>query len=269
MDELANYNIQRWKALVDANAVFTRPALDLDPCSAQRQIDPERQLGNLAGKAVLCLASGGGQQSVAFALLGAHVTVFDLSDAQLQRDRQAAAQYGLQISVLQGDMRDLSLLAAASFDIVYQPYSLGFVPDAQVVFAQVARVLRPAGHYYFMCANPFVMGLGPQDWNGDGYTLKQPYINGAELRSDDPAWAYDRSTSKTVIAPAREFRHTLSALVNGLVRNGFVLVHLSDYSGFTPDATAEAGSWAHLLAVAPSWLSFWAAYRPDVLLGAG
>ena len=70
MDEVAKYNIERWTALVGANAVFTRPALHLDPASAQAELDPERRLGTVAGKDVLCLACGGGQQSVAFALLG-------------------------------------------------------------------------------------------------------------------------------------------------------------------------------------------------------
>jgi len=171
----------------------------------------------------------------------------------------------LDITVLQGDMRDLSALGAASFDIVYHPYALGFVPDAQVVFAQVARLLRPGGCYYFMCANPFVLGLGPQDWNGEGYTLKHPYSNGTELRIDDPAWVYDPSLAKMAIQPSREFRHTLSALVSGLVAHGFVIVHLADDFGFTADPGAEVGTWAHLLSVAPPWVSFWTWYRPDVL----
>jgi SAM-dependent methyltransferase len=269
MDEIARYNLERWQALVDAQAVFTRPELHLDPTRAQALLDPEQRLGDVAGKTVLCLASGGGQQSVAFALLGAHVTVVDLSDAQLQRDRQAAAQYGRDITLFQADMRDLSTLEAASFDIVYQPYSLGFVPDAQAVFAQVARVIRPSGLYYFMCANPFVLGPGPQDWNGAGYTLKHRYINGAELRYDDPAWVYDRNKSATAIAAPREFRHILSVLVSGLVKEGFVIVHLSDTAGFTPDPNAEAGTWAHLLSIVPPWLSFWSSYRPEVLTQAG
>src|SRR5688572_9983833 len=97
MDELAKYNIERWKALVEANAVFTRPALELDPISAREKLDPEGRLGQVAGKDVLCLACGGGQQSVAFALLESNVTVFDLSEAQLRRDREAAAHYGVDI----------------------------------------------------------------------------------------------------------------------------------------------------------------------------
>ena len=83
MDDISNYNRERWNALARANALFTRPALHLDASTARQKIDPEGLLGELAGKRVLCLASGGGQQSAAFALLGAHVTVCDLSDAQL------------------------------------------------------------------------------------------------------------------------------------------------------------------------------------------
>src|SRR5829696_5371643 len=108
MDEIARYNIQRWQALVEANALFTRPALDLDISSARGRVDPEGRLGDLAGKVVLCLACGGGQQSVAFALLGANQTVADLSKTQLQRDDEAAAHYSIDVKIVQADIRDLS-----------------------------------------------------------------------------------------------------------------------------------------------------------------
>jgi len=67
MDRSTAYNLKRWKALADANALFTRPALNLNSASARDKIDPEGRLGDVAGKDVLCLASGGGQQSAAFA----------------------------------------------------------------------------------------------------------------------------------------------------------------------------------------------------------
>src|SRR5215212_4112098 len=166
MDDLTKYNIARWKALVEADALFTRPALNLDPISAQHMIDPEGRLGIVASKDVLCLASGGGQQSIAFALLNANVTVFDLSEAQLNRDGDAAARFNVDIEIVQGDMQDLSHFEDAVFDIVYQSYSLGFVSDARVIFQQVARVLRRGGIYHFMCANPFSLGMQEKDWNG-------------------------------------------------------------------------------------------------------
>ena len=50
MDDITRYNKQRWKALVDANALFTRPALNLDVNSARERVDGEGLLGNVDGK---------------------------------------------------------------------------------------------------------------------------------------------------------------------------------------------------------------------------
>lgn len=266
MDEIARYNRERWKALVDARALFTRPALNLDSASACEKLDPEGRLGSVAGKDVLCLACGGGQQSAAFALLGAKATVFDLSEDQLQRDQEAAAHYGVDIRTRQGDMRDLSCFEEAAFDIVYHAYSLGFVPDARAVFQQVARVIRTGGLYHFNCANPFFSGLSEKDWNGEGYTLKLPYIDGAEMTYEDQDWVYDRSKPGVRISPPREYRHTLSTLFSGLSEQGFLVLHISDYSDFYPDPQAEPGTWNHFVSIAPPWLGFWASYRPDIHL---
>jgi 2-polyprenyl-3-methyl-5-hydroxy-6-metoxy-1,4-benzoquinol methylase len=263
MDELTKYNVARWKALVEANALFTRPKLSLDLNSARQMLDPEERLGDIASKDVLCLACGGGQQSVAFALLNANVTVFDLSEGQLNRDREAAAHYDVEIKTLQGDMQDLSRFEKASFDIVYHGYSLGFVPNARSVFQQVARVLRANGMYHFGCANPFFLGMQETDWNGEGYTIRYPYINGAEITYDDQEWVYDRSNSSVVIPPPREFRHTLSTLISGLVEAGFVIQHVSDYSSLNPDPNAEPGTWDHFVAIAPPWLTFWSNIRNE------
>lgn len=265
MDEIAKYNVERWKALVEADALYTRPALDLDAASAREVVDPEGRLGELAGKDVLCLASGGGKQSAALALLGARVTVFDLSEGQLKRDAEAAAHYGLDVKLLQGDMRDLSRFEAAAFDIVYHGYSLTFVTDARAVFREVARVLRPGGLYLFGCANPFSIGMGAKDWNGEGYVLRRPYVDGAEVIYEDQEWVYERDRATAPIPSPKEYRHTLSTLVAGLVAEGFVIRHISDYSDLHPSPDAEPGTWDHFVSYAPPWLTFWAGYRPDVL----
>ena len=262
MDEIAKYNQARWKALVKANALFTRPKLNLDLNSARRIVDSDNQFGDVSGKDVLCLASGGGQQSAAFALLGARVTVFDLSAEQLDRDREAAEYYGFDLKIIQGDMRDLSCFETASFDIVAHAYSLNFIPDAGTVFREAARVLRPRGIYRFNCANPFVMGIAQNDWNGEGYVLKNPYTDKAQISYEDQDWVYDRSGRDSIPRPI-EYRHTLGRLLNGLIENNFVISHVSDNCDMYPDENADAGTWEHLVAFAPLWLSIWASYRPD------
>jgi len=107
-----------------------------------------------------------GSSPLRFALLGSKVTVTDLSESQLERDRLAAEHYGLQVAAVHGDMRDLSALETGAFDIVFQRIRSDFVPDARVVFAQVARILRPGGIYFFAIANPFYAGLSEGGLDG-------------------------------------------------------------------------------------------------------
>lgn len=261
MDEIAQYNQKRWNALARANALFSRPALGLDAESARRRLDPENRLGTVQGKRVLCLASGGGQQSAAFALLGAEVTVLDIAEEQLKRDWQAAEHYQVAIKTVQGDMRNLSSFAEASFDIVWHPYSLNFVPEAHIVFREVARVLCEGGLYCLQCANPFFCGLTPDDWNGSSYALKYPYVEHVAIESEDQPWVYSRNASTGDPIPTlREYRHTLSTLVNGLSEQGFVIRHLSENMDLTPDLQAEPGTWDHFVAFAPPWFAFWTEY---------
>src|SRR5262245_29246068 len=71
---------------------------------------------DLAGRDVLCLASGGGQQGPVLAAAGARVTVFDNSPRQLAQDEAVAARDGLALHTVLGDARDLSALDDAAFD---------------------------------------------------------------------------------------------------------------------------------------------------------
>lgn len=264
MDDIARYNRSRWEALADAGALFTRPWTDLTLESARERIDPDNSLGDLTGKAVLCLAGGGGQQSVAFALLGAAVTVVDLSAAQLERDRQMAQQYGFDLALHAGDMRDLSMLPEETFDLVYQPYSLNFVPDAREVFREVRRVIKPGGIYRTMCANPFTAGMHERDWNGDGYPVRLPYQQGERITYPDAEWVYNSTTGQQIDPPV-EYRQTLDHLIGGLVMQGFVLLGLQEVGAYAASIEAEPGTWDHFTAILPPWLILRAVFRPDML----
>jgi len=255
MDEIAKYNVERWRALVEAGALFTRPLLDLDETSAREVADPRGWLGELKGRRVLCLAGGGGRESAAFAVLGARVTVFDLSEEQLEQDRRAAAHYRLEVETVRGDMRDLSALYGRDFDVVSHPYSLNFVPDSGAVFRGVARVLRPGGPYRFMCANPFVLGAGTRDWDGRGYSLKEPYVDGAAVEGVDEEWVYGRE-GREAVPPPVEYRHGLATLISGLVENGFHVERASEDESMRPDPSAEPGTWDHFVHYVQPWLTF-------------
>ena len=264
--DLIDYNRERWQALVNAGIEFSRPFLDMDEARSRKVVDPfdilGSQLGDLTGKDVLCLAAGGGQQSAAFGLLGANVTVFDLTPGMLDNDRLAAEHYGLDITTVQGDMRDLSAFADDSFDIVWHAFSITFVPDAEPVLAEVDRVLRPGGFYRIEWANPFVASMEESDWTGDDYPLRSFYEDG-ELILADTRWdVWDEDGNVAKVEGPREFRHTMSTMVNCLVRHHMVILGLWEELG---DRNAEPGSWEHMKAIAPPWLTIWARYLPSVI----
>ena len=261
MDEVAKYNRGRWRALAEGGALYTRPMLDLDAGRARGWLDPEGWLGELGGRRVLCLAGGGGRESACFALLGAQVTVLDLSPEQLGRDRAAAAHYGTPVETMQGDMRDLSALHGSDFDLVWHSYSINFVPDARAVFREVARVVRPGGLYRLMCANPFVLGATPRDWDGRGYALTHEYTEGGLVTAADEEWVYERAPREPA-PPGREYRHGLGTLVGGMAEHGFRVLRAAEDVSTYPDPSAAPGTWEHFVSVVRPWLVFLSAYDP-------
>ncbi len=272
MDDLIQFNRERWNALAEANYTYSRPFMDLDAQKARAWLDtqgesPAGLLDNLQGKDVLCLASGGGQQTAVFGLLGANVTVFDLSDTQLTRDEKAAVHYGYPLRMIQGDMRNLTIFEDDCFDLVWHPYSINFSPDARAVLRHTARILRPGGYYRLQFANPFTMELDETMWNGRGYPLSSVYTDAAEMVFDNPHWDVwqEDGSVKKIVGP-REFRHALSAILNTLVQNNFIILGLwEDSDSAQPNPEAKPGSWEHMIAVAPPFMRLWAVYRPDVL----
>lgn len=257
MDDLARHNKERWEDLSGGGIVFGRPWLDLTPDEARKRVDPEGLLLDPDGKDVLLLAGAGGQQSAAFGLLGANVTVIDLCENQLASDRRAAEHYGLSPRLEQGDMRDLSRFDDASFDMVWHAHSINFIPDARVVFREVARVMRPGGRYRLACANPFAKGIDEESWNGYGFSFSRTYQDGAE-QGGDPRWdVWDEDGNSRLIEGPREFLHTFSTLVNVPIQLGFRL--LGAWEDGTGDPNAYPGSWDHLQSVIPVYLIFcWA-----------
>ena len=263
VDEIAHYNMGRWNELAEAGVAYARPYLDLDEGSARELVDPDGVIGEFEGKDILCLAGGGGQQSAGFSILGANVTVFDLSEVQLEHDRQAARHYGLDLRTIQGDMRDLSMFEADSFDVVWHGHSINFVPDAREVFRQVVRVLRPGGVYHVSCANPYFINVELEDWKGDGYRLWDTYGDG-EIEIANPYWTFvDANGVDRRVRGPREFRHTLETLVNGMIEHGFNVVKVREVGNDDQDAELEPGTWEHFKSIAPPYLTFWAVHRGE------
>ena len=239
-DEVATANERHWERMVREGCGWTIPWLDLDPDIIHRyargELDPVPEplevmtprniLTDVAGKDVLCLSSGGGQQSAVFGLLDARVTVVDLTQGQLAGDRKAATHYGYEITTIHADMRDLSCLDDESFDMVYGT-AICYVPDTRQVYSEVARVLRPGGVFRVDFRQPALHFMA---WDGDGYRVTRPYFEKIDRREDG----------------AIEFRHYMDDIFNGLIDVGLSIRQVEDLSrNKKPDLQAPPGSWGH------------------------
>ena len=91
------------------------------------------------------------------ARVGQDLAVDDTDNpAQLAQDRLVAAREGLEITTIEGDMADLSMLADESFDLVFHPVSNIFAPAVRPVWQEVYRVLRSGGVLLAGFTNPAV-----------------------------------------------------------------------------------------------------------------
>ncbi len=265
MEKQIQQNEKLWDKLAKNDVLCSRPRYDLTAASAKEYLRNSLFYGDsLKGKNVLCLASGGGQQSLAFALLNAKVTVVDFSAEQLKRDKIIAQQFKKDIHIVKTDMRDLSMFEDQEFDIVYQPYSINYIPSVIVLFNEIQRVLKPRGIYDLMFHNPFVHGTWkdgawgsewqPDElWKGKGYPLWQPYQDGYPIKTEDPNWNFENLKDESIkIKSPQEYKHTLSTILNGLINRGFELLDLqeetNDHEGTTP------GTWDHYKSCAPPWM---------------
>ena len=80
------------------------------------------------------------------------VDAVDLDPAMVARARRRLARYGERVQVTDGDITDLSTAvgaADASYDAVFDFAIIHHVPDWRAALAEIARVLRPGGRFYF------------------------------------------------------------------------------------------------------------------------
>lgn len=210
-----------WTQPVDS-AVITRARLgDWSVVLIGYEATPREWFpSDLTGVAVLCLASGGGQQGPILAAAGADVTVLDNSPRQLDRDREVADREGLVLGTVLGDMRDLGDFPDVSFDVVFNPVSNVFCPELEPVWRESFRVLRPGGTLMTGFMNPdlFIFDMAAMDERDELVVRHSIPFTSLDLSDDER----QRSIGDGPI----HYSHSLTEQIGGQLAAGFVLTHL-------------------------------------------
>ncbi len=233
--DIVKYNQSAWNNYVEQKNRWTIPVSEQEIENAANgnwsvvltpaKAVPHNWFPNLKGLKILGLASGGGQQGAILAAAGADVTIFDNSEKQLQQDRILSDKFRLNIKTVQGDMRNLSLFADNSFDLIFNPCSILFVDDIKSVWKECFRVLKPNGILMTGLVNPISFQLEETE---ESFKLvyKQPF-------SDLHSLSEEKLESLKKNKEALTFGHSLTDQIGGQLEAGFLITAMyeDDWNG--------------------------------------
>ena len=193
---------------------FLGPA-DLCWCPESLREEQAGLLGPVTGRRILEVGAGAAQGSRWLAGQGAQVVATDVSLGMLAAGRGLDETTGLRASTVAADARALPF-ADASFDVVFTAFgAIPFVPDADAVHVEVARVLRPGGRWVFSVTHPIRWAF-PDDPSERGLTAIRSYFDRRPYVEAD-------HTGGVAYA---EFHRTLGDHVTDLTGAGFHLERL-------------------------------------------
>ena len=175
---------------------------------------PHEWFGELKGKKLLGLASGGGQQMPIFAALGAECTVLDYSEKQLENEKLISEREGYSIHIIRADMTKPLPFEDQEFDIIFHPVSNCYVEDVRPIWKECWRILKHGGlliagmsHYMdYIVDREEKMIVNALPFN----PLKNP-DQMKELQDDNSGV---------------QFSHTLEEQIGGQIEAGFHLISL-------------------------------------------
>ena len=181
---------------------------------------PAAWLGDVKGKRVLGLASGGGQQMPLLTAMGARCTVLDYSPRQLESERIVAAREGYSIDIVRADMTKPLPFADEAFDLIVHPVSNCYVESVEPIFRECYRVLKKGG--------ALLSGLD----NGVAFMFDNDEERVVNTFPFNPLKNPEQMAQLEADNSGVQFSHTMEEQLGGQLRAGFTLVDLyEDTSG--------------------------------------
>ena len=175
---------------------------------------PHEWFGDLKGKKVLGLASGGGQQMPVFTALGAECTVMDISTKQIETERMVAEREGYDIIAIKGDMTKPLPFEDETFDLIFHPVSNCYVKEVRPIWKECFRVLKPGG-YLIAGVDHYINYIVDEE--------EREIVNSLPF---DPLTNEEQRKQLEREDAGMQFSHSLEEQIAGQLEAGFTLLDL-------------------------------------------
>lgn len=191
-------------------------------------------LGDVAGLDVLDAGCGTGVHARYCASRGARVVGVDVSHRLLVEARRLAAEEGVSVRFVEGDIENLGMFPGERFDAIISSVVLAL--HLREVLAEFHRVLRPGGHVYLSDLHPmFNCGRG-EVRDGRPCLVVSGYFD-RTLRSVPNPFAGPSGDQGLTFS----WQHrTLADYFEALVANGFVVEQFREPQPSRDDGSVKA-----------------------------
>ena len=175
-----------------------------------------------------------GKKAVPLALLGAEVTVFDISEDNRRYAVETAEAAHTHIDYVVGDVLEIDLGEYGGyFDVVFMEGGiLHYFHDIDEFMRMMHSLLKPGGKMICSDFHPFTK-------INDSLKLGTPVMNyfSTEIYEAEMAHArfYDDET-RGKMPKCRLRKYTVSEIINGIIRNGFRLARFDEHPAWEDDS---------------------------------
>ena len=238
MEEYSAQNKKAWE--YNAYDFWVRNSGTPEERAAQDLANPEKMLRRYAryfdhyeGVKVANICGSCGKKAVPLALLGAEVTVFDISEDNRRYAMETAAAARTHITYVVGDVLETDLEKyGGTFDVVFMEGGiLHYFHDLDQFMGIMYAMLRPGGKMICSDFHPFTK-------INDSLKLETPVMSyfSTDIYEGEMAHARfyeDEIRSKMPKCSLRKY--TISEIINGIIRNGFTLKQFDEHPAWEND----------------------------------
>ena len=232
MNEVSRQHKAAWE--FDAYDFWVRHTGTPQERAAEDKADPVRMLRKYAayfdryeGVRIANICGSCGKKAIPLALLGADVTIFDISEDNRRYAMETAEAAGVHLDFVAGDVMEIDLETyGAAFDVVFMEGGiLHYFHDIDAFMRLMFALLRPGGRMICSDFHPFTK-------IADILHFEQPTMSyfSQEIFEGEMAHArfYDEEIRRQI--PKCHYRkYTISEILNAILNAGFCLKRFDEH----------------------------------------
>ncbi|MHA1555586.1 MAG: class I SAM-dependent methyltransferase [Candidatus Heimdallarchaeota archaeon] len=180
------------------------------------------------GRTLLHLQCHFGLDTLSWAREGAKVTGVDFSSDGVKLATHLAEEINIDAKFIQSNIYDLPDVLDEQFDFVYTSIGvLCWLHDIDRWGEIIAHFLKPGGVFYIAEIHPFSMVFDEE--HKKELTLRYDYFHNPEPMEFKVEGTYAEKDAKVNAEKEYEWAHSLSDIVNALLKAGLKLEYLNEY----------------------------------------